>query len=120
MQCNPVCSLCSQAQETALHLILQCPYAEVWARGSAWSNGLIQVPDQETGIEEWWNKFLNNLSKNERRLKAVVLMYVAWNLWKERNRRVFEGRSMEPMQVLQEIKAEMILRKLACGSPELF
>ncbi|OEL32910.1 hypothetical protein BAE44_0006069, partial [Dichanthelium oligosanthes] len=50
-------------------------------------------------------------------LKASVLMYKVWNLWKERNRRVFEGKSAQPQQVVVFIKEEMALRRQACGSP---
>jgi len=42
-QCNPVCVLCNQEQETAAHLILHCPFARlVWERVEAWTNKLIQ------------------------------------------------------------------------------
>ncbi|OEL13421.1 hypothetical protein BAE44_0025560 [Dichanthelium oligosanthes] len=46
-------------------------------------------------------------------------MYTAWNVCKERNRRIFEGRQMDAMQVEQEIKTEMALRRMARGGPEL-
>jgi hypothetical protein len=38
-------------------------------------------------------------------------------LWKERNRRVFEGKVAEPRVVLQLIKEAMQLRFRACGAP---
>jgi hypothetical protein len=34
-------------------------------------------------LEDWWRANLQNLSKQEQRVKAAVLMYVAWNIWKE-------------------------------------
>ena len=37
----------------------------------------------------------------------------------ERNRRVFEARQMDPAQVIQEIKVEMMVRKMACRNPEV-
>ncbi|OEL25479.1 hypothetical protein BAE44_0013503, partial [Dichanthelium oligosanthes] len=59
------------------------------------------------------------LPKHTRRLKAAVQMYTAWNLWKERNRRTFEGQAKQLMQVANEIKEEMAVRRRACGSPAL-
>ena len=55
------------------------------------------------------------LSRKARRTKAAVMIYTAWNIWKERNRRVFDQRFTSPSEVLQVIKNEIMERRLACG-----
>ena len=47
-------------------------------------------------------------------------MYTVWNLWKERNRRIFEGKEADPVTVFQFIREEMGLRAQACGTPVNF
>ena len=55
--CNPVCVLCNQEQETATHLVLRCSFAkEVWGRIGVRTAGLIDVPDQEQEVMEWWQE----------------------------------------------------------------
>jgi hypothetical protein len=49
----------------------------------------LEVPSRSVQLEGWWNAAVSGKSK--RRHEAALLIYTAWNLWKERNRRVFEG-----------------------------
>jgi hypothetical protein len=55
---------------------------------------------QTISLEGWWNAAVSNKSKDEARLTAAMLIYTAWNLWKERNRRVFEGVSEKSNKAL--------------------
>ncbi|OEL25104.1 hypothetical protein BAE44_0013874, partial [Dichanthelium oligosanthes] len=59
------------------------------------------------------------LAKKQRRSTAAILMYTTWNIWKERNRRVFEGKYMRPDQVFNLIQEDINLRRQACGNPVL-
>ena len=118
--CEPVCQLCSQKPETAYHLILSCCFAkEVWHKMSQWTLGFITMPSTDVLVADWWQNELAGLPKKQRRVKAALLMYTAWNLWKERNRRIFEHVNSDAVRVMQEIKAEVAVRWLACGGPEL-
>jgi hypothetical protein len=38
---------------------------------------------------------------------TAVMMHATWAIWKERNMRIFEGRSVQPVQVFRFIKDEM-------------
>ena len=117
--CNPICSLCNQEHETTAHLILHCPFARlVWEKMEIWTRQLIRPPQDGLEIIAWWQTELAQLPKT-RRLKAALMMYCAWNIWKERNRRVFELKQGTPAEVLHEIKMEIETRSLACGRPEL-
>jgi hypothetical protein len=64
---------------------------------------------------DWWQKELAQLSKKARRLKAAMMIYCAWNIWKEGNRRVFDQKNSTPAEVTQEIKIEI----KTSGGPEL-
>jgi hypothetical protein len=43
-------------------------------------------------------------------------MYMAWNIWKKRNRRVFEGKTMTAPLVFNCILEELGLRQAALGA----
>ncbi|CAN6296602.1 unnamed protein product [Urochloa humidicola] len=107
-ECDPWCSLCDQVHEIAQQIALQCVFAQqVWVLVQQWCEGLVQIPQREMGIEDWWNLSLAGTSKQIRRSKATIMIYTVWNIWKERNRRVFEGISATPQRVMALIKEEM-------------
>ena len=113
--CNPVCVLCDQEFETAAHLCLHCCYArEVWWLVRTWSGGLINIPVQGVEVQDWWNFSLQAAGDEERGKVAALLIYTAWNIWNERNRRIFKGVSLPPARVLGLLKEEMEIRRQAC------
>ena len=65
-----------------------------------WSQQLVQPPQNGIQIPYWWEKELAHLPKKTRKIKAAMMMYCVWNLWKERNRRVFEQKIKSPAEVI--------------------
>jgi hypothetical protein len=117
--CNPSCALCDQHPGSAERLVLHCVFVrEVWMLVSQWTGGLAQMPQSGISLEEWWRVSLIGRSKEERRRLAPVMIYTDWNIWKERNRRVFDGAAATPPWILALIIEEMRLRDLACGSAQ--
>jgi hypothetical protein len=114
--------LYDQERKTGAHLCLHCSFAkQAWLLVSNWTSRTIQVPaDLEEGIEDGWKRSLKFLPQVEKRSVVSIQMYTAWNLWKERNRRIFEQKLLQPLQVFQLIKEEVNLRRVACGAPVVF
>jgi hypothetical protein len=113
--CDPICPLCDHEQETVEHLCLACVFSqEVWVLVARWTDGLIHIPSVTAIMEEWWNSSMTRHSKEVGRLIASLLIYTSWNIWKERDRRIFDRVFSRPTQILT-LTEEMSLRVVACG-----
>jgi len=67
---------------------------EVWFLMQGWSNGVVKTLEKRVDIEAWWMSSLQTIPQEQRRHVVALLMYTAWNIWKEPNRRAFEGKLM--------------------------
>jgi hypothetical protein len=61
-----------------------------------WTQNLVQQPTDGFEVMDWLKKELAQLPKKDRRLKATLLIYGSWNIWKERNWRIFKKKQMSP------------------------
>ena len=89
------CVMCNGPLETSLHLCLCCPFAKaVWGQILSWENFTqlqqhLQV--HPTHIKSWWEDAAAKVPRSERRRLNGVVIYIFWNIWKERNRRIFDN-----------------------------
>lgn len=69
--CNPICPLCDQVPESAVHLCLHCVFAqELWLLVSTWTNGLVTIPAAGLSLELWWNSSVQAVPKEHKRRLA--------------------------------------------------
>jgi hypothetical protein len=89
--CNPLCSLCYYIQETTPHLLTQCNYTEAdWNRISAQFNLPNYTSMIAQGGPQQWLQFIRRTgSSKEKRIKLGIVLTFWWQIWKERNRRIF-------------------------------
>ena len=66
-------------------------------------------------IMSWWEEAVTVVPLTERRRFNGMVIYTFWNLWKERNRRIFNNNSESVMQVAARIKDDIEQRRRAFG-----
>lgn len=89
-----ICHMCRQEEETALHLMQTCQKGrKLWEKVAfrCQKEGRVQG-DLKITIHNWSQKpFQSNLLNTLWHLIPGLLM---WNIWKERNRRIFKDQTM--------------------------
>lgn len=55
------------------------------------------------------------MPKEERKRFNGLVIYTAWNIWKERNRRIFDSAFESAMQVAARVKDDIAERRRAFG-----
>jgi hypothetical protein len=110
------CKLCNQVQESAAHLLFKCRFARrIWESIKTWL-GLGDFQPRHWvdihNVEDWWGDVIHKKRQGTKAL-ASLAMLVSWELWKERNARVFRNQFSTFNVVISRIKEEVALWGLA-------
>jgi hypothetical protein len=74
----------------------------------------VQLPQQDpASLATWWEHTTDKVPKQERRCFNGVCIYIVWNLWNERNRRIFQNVHMRAQQVASMTKDDIMRRHRA-------
>ena len=90
-----ICPWCGDLEETSLHAIIRCPRVmELWE-----DSGCKELVEYEG---ESWCELLESWKQRDVKLrqKAAIL---AWNIWMERNLKVFEDKSSPNAMILARV-----------------
>ena len=112
---DPICKLCTNDQETPTHLCKDCPFTkEVWELIKIWFSLTDLSSISTTGsLHNYWRRCRRKVDKNQRRRIDGIIIYFWWNIWKERNRRTFQQKSLSPRQVASLCKDDISQFSLA-------
>jgi hypothetical protein len=106
---NDSCVLCRTTIETAHHLVAGCKYSRrIWDLVAAWTT----LPDLRPNawplsedVEQWWTQFTTQPDHPRKALRSLALL-VIWEIWKERNARVFVRRESSTATLMAKITDE--------------
>lgn len=105
-----VCVLCHMYDETLLHLLSKCRYTtRLWDKIFDWA--AMNIPPRGdwsafSSISEWWSH-LGSMPGMPRKGFRSLIILVSWEVWKERNGRIFQRNFKSLDQLLCKIKDEV-------------
>jgi hypothetical protein len=106
---TPSCQLCRCTPETARHILFECRYSRrIWSAAASWLSCpdlLLSMGTNRPKVLEYWQATAKSPSSSPKGLKTAIML-IAWEIWKERNERVFNGKSSLPSEVMRRIKKE--------------
>jgi hypothetical protein len=105
--CNPHCSLCYCINESNDHLLTECNFTEaVWDKIALdLQVHPIVAPFHKGNIANWVEVAVRAGSRKQQRVNAGIVFLFQWQIWKERNRRVFENKEASYLQVAEFTKS---------------
>jgi hypothetical protein len=108
------CCLCDQILETAYHLVLDCPFAkEVWNEFRLQEPTVVQAASNSLSIKDWWEEVQTRCTGPTKKRSITTAAYVIWNIWNERNRRIFKDHKLLPGEVACKTREDLLQLRLA-------
>ena len=90
------CGSCSEARESILHVLRDCPIAQAFWRQSNCPPSLILTFSSDLIIWLQVNAKSNLLARNKDYKWSSFFLFGIWNLWLQRNRKVFKQKNPNP------------------------
>jgi hypothetical protein len=114
------CPLCKETMESTNHLFVHCRLTtRIWELLKEWL-GIHGIQPRQWGhlsLKEWWSAMTVGASHFRKALGSLLLLTV-WEIWNERNARIFNNKHSPTFVILDKIKCEARLWVIA-GAKDL-
>ncbi|CAN1131019.1 Putative ribonuclease H protein At1g65750 [Linum perenne] len=91
-----LCHRCSIHTESIAHVIYECDFAlQVWRNILP---GAVEARSMEGSFDDWWKSMLLDKNMN------ISFGIIAWNLWKARNKSIFEGTKQSCTEISEQCR----------------
>ncbi|XP_071680109.1 uncharacterized protein [Lolium perenne] len=105
----PTCQLCRCSPETARHLLFECRFSKrIWNAAASWLSCPDLIRNIGTGrpkVLDYWQAIARTPTSSTKGLRTAIVL-IAWEIWKERNERVFNNKSSLPSEIMLRIRDE--------------
>ena len=92
-----------------IHILFECRYSRrIWQAAASWLSCPSLVQDIGAGrptVLDYWKAAAKSTTAHPKGLKSAITL-IAWEIWKERNARVFNNTFSMPSTLIQKIKDE--------------
>jgi hypothetical protein len=81
---------------------------------ATWMGITVQPPPSNTyrRLQEWWTNTIA-LGTADKQTTEQRIIYAAWNIWKERCRRIYDNKAMSVNQLICTIKSDTDIYQVA-------
>lgn len=114
---NYFCPLCERNLETPSHLLIECPWSQyAWGKIARLHRMPALLPESWTGngnIKGWLTNCYNRATEDTKKGTLSIMQLMSWELWRERNRRIFQQELMEREGFVAKVRDEIHLWNLA-------
>ncbi|XP_020255847.1 uncharacterized protein LOC109832815 [Asparagus officinalis] len=101
-----ICSLCERDAESHTHLFFECHFSmTVWNEVMNWLKFKWRTCNWRMLLDWYCNRLRGRGFKLK--VKRMALAAVVYNIWKERNNRIFNQKKRAPEQIVRDIKIGM-------------
>jgi hypothetical protein len=94
--------------ESVHHLFVECRFtARLWISLRKWLGITGIQPSQWVGlsVKQWWSSMTSGATPNRKAVASLTLL-VTWEIWNERNARLFRNKHIPSFVLLDKIKKE--------------
>ncbi|PWA65252.1 hypothetical protein CTI12_AA315900 [Artemisia annua] len=104
--CSPICSICYSKVETVEHMLFECPWTNLVWFGSPLG---LRLDATQGSIVSRVQTLLDTVhSKVERMKLHTSLANTAWQIWKSRNRKVFNACQPCPSNTISSVNSMLL------------
>ncbi|XBJ25783.1 hypothetical protein VPH35_003355 [Triticum aestivum] len=109
--------LCERSLETPSHLLIECPWSRtIWESLATLADMPALCPANWTGdtkFARWIQRCHDSTAREKKKGLLSLVHMIAWEIWKERNRRIFQKEFLSLESFRRKIRDEIRLWNLA-------
>jgi hypothetical protein len=88
--------------------------SKVWSFLKQWLDlSMIDTVGSNRSLHNYWRRCCANIDRSQRKVFNDIMIYFWWNVWKDKNRRTFQNKTVQPRQVALLCKEEVEQYQLA-------